>query len=119
MECDRAHENGQVSQRAAGFRQLLAASMCRPRYRPLFASSAPAETARSVRLMVWTDDEHATGDRLCVDVFPGNGITLELTARVSWVDPQPNQTPARFRLGLSVFAPREAVLDEVERLLAD
>jgi hypothetical protein len=93
--------------------------MCRPRARPLFASSAPPATARSVRLMVWTDDEYASGDRLFFDVFPGNGTTLELTAKVSWVDPQPNDTPARFRLGLAVFAPHEAVLDEVERLLAD
>ena len=93
--------------------------MCRPRYRPLFASSVPAETARSVRLMVWSDDKHAIGDRLYVDVFPGNGTTLELTARVSWVDPQPTEAPARFRLGLAVFAPHEAVLDAVEQLLAD
>jgi len=92
--------------------------MCRPRYR-LFASSAPAETARSLRLMVWTDDRYTIGDLLSFDVFPGNGSTLELTAKVSWVDPQPNETPARFRLGLAVFAPHETVLDEVERLLAD
>ena len=92
--------------------------MCRPRYR-LFASSAPAETTRSVRLMVWTDDAYAAGDLLSFDVFPGNGTTLELTATVAWVDPQPDAAPARFRLGLAVFAPREEVLDEVERLLAD
>ena len=93
--------------------------MCRPRYRPLFASTAPLETARSVRLMVWTDDEYASGDRLSFDVFPGNGSTLELTAKVSWVDAQPDAAPARFRLGLAVFAPHETVLDEVEGLLAD
>lgn len=69
--------------------------------------------------MVWTDDAQAVGDRLYVDVFPGNGQTLELSARVAWVEPQPDDTPARFRLGLAVFAPHDAVLDEVERLLAD
>lgn len=93
--------------------------MCRPRYQPLFASSAPVESARSLRLMVWTDDPHSVGARLAFDVFPGNGATLELSAEVAWVDPQPAVAPARFRLGLAVSSFVEAELDELERLLAE
>lgn len=70
--------------------------------------------------MVWTDDDdYGAGTRLALDVFPGDGTTLELFAEVAWVDAQPAAAPARFRLGLEVSGPTEAALDEVERLLAE
>lgn len=102
-----------------GYRQLLANSICRPWHPPLFGGPAPRHTARSLRLLVWTDDEYEQGAALGFDIFPGDGSTLELLARVAWVAPQPADAPARFRLGLTVYAQTDRELDQVERLLAD
>ena len=105
--------------RTTGFRQLQSASMYRPFHEPLFAGQQPTTSTRPLRVMVWTDEAPEVGSRVGLDVFRPDGSTLESIAEVAWVDPQPRPSPARFRLGLSVFPRNDPGLEELERLLAD
>lgn len=102
-----------------GYRELQSPSLYRPWQQPLFGSSAPRRTARALRVMVWTDEAPAVGAHLSFDVLRRDGTTVESIAEVAWVAPQPSAKPARFRLGLTVFAQTEPSLQELERLLAD
>lgn len=102
-----------------GYRQLQTASMYRPFHQPLFANSMPPQCPRALRVMVWTDEAPAVGTRLGLDVFRGDGTTLESIAHVAWIAPQPKPAPALFRMGLAVFAQTDPGLEELERLLAD
>ena len=108
-----------MSQKPAGYRDLVAASLCRPWRPPLFGAREPLLTP-SLRVMVWTDDaEHQEGDRLTLDVFPRDGTSLKLRARVDWLLAQPADGPARYRLGLTVHVESDAARDVLERLLQD
>jgi hypothetical protein len=101
-----------------GYRELLSPSLYRPWQQPLFGSTAPRTTSKLVRVMVWTDEPPAVGTRLSFDVVRHDGTTMESIAEVAWVAPQNTaSTPARFRLGLAVFAQTEPHLEELERLL--
>jgi hypothetical protein len=101
-----------------GYRELQSPSVYRPWQQPLFGSSAPRNTARPLRVVVWTDDAPAVGSHLNFDVIRHDGTTVESIAEVTWVAPQPAEQPARFRLGLAVFAQTEPNQEELERLLA-
>ena len=48
-----------------------------------------------------------------------DGTTMESIAEVAWVTPHAAENPARFRLGLAVFAQNEPSVEELERLLAE
>lgn len=102
-----------------GYRQLQTACMYRPFHQPLFSGTMPTQTERAVRVMVWTDEAPPVGSRLGLDVFRGDGTTLESIAEVAWVTPVPRATPARFRLGLSVHPQTDPALTELEQLLGD
>lgn len=109
-----------MSATPAGYRELLAPSLCRPWYRPLFGGAAPRQTARSLRVLVWTDDDYRLGAQLGLDIFPGGGsATLELIAQVAWVAAPSAAAPVRSCLGLTVHAQSERDLDQLERVLAD
>lgn len=102
-----------------GYRELQSPSLYRPWQQPLFGSNAPRISSRLLRVMVWTDEAPAVGTRLSFDVLRHDGTTMESIAEVAWVAPQAAENPARFRLGLAVFAQTEPSLDELERLLAE
>lgn len=102
-----------------GYRELQSPSLYRPWHQPLFGSSAPRRATRALRVMVWTDEAPAVGTHLNFDVIRHDGTTVEAIAEVTWVDPQPAAEPARFRLGLAVFAQTQPSLEELERLLGD
>lgn len=102
-----------------GYRHLQTASMYRPFYEPLFSGQQPTQVARPVRVMVWTDEAVEVGSRLGFEVFRGDGTTLESIADVAWVEPQPRPSPARFRLGLAVFARTDPGQEALERLLEE
>ena len=61
----------------------------------------------------------APGSKLWFDVFPGDGTTLELMARVDWSEAQPEDGPARYRLGLMVSSPTVPARERLEALLVD
>ena len=98
-----------------GFRELRAATLCRPWRRPLFGDSPWLQP--TVNVYVWTDDDYAPGDELSVDVFPGDGRTVEFLARVEWVDVP--GTPAAFRVGLKLAAKVAGQLEEIVPLLGE
>lgn len=100
-----------------GYRELQSPSLYRPWQKPLFGSTAPRTTTKLLRVMVWTDEPPAVGTRLSFDVVRHDGTTMESIAEVAWVAPQLQANPARFRLGLAVFAQTEPHLEELERLL--
>lgn len=102
-----------------GYRELQSPSLCRPWHQPLFGSTTLQRATRPLRVMVWTDEAPAVGTHLNFDVIRHDGTTVEAVAEVTWVDPQPSAEPARFRLGLAVFAPTQPSLEELERLLGD
>lgn len=104
-----------MSSSRVGFRQLNAASICRPWNPPWFGKPGPLLPVHPV--MVWTDDEHAVGDELSVDVFPGDGTTLEFRGRVEWVQEMPDAEPARFRVGLRLSSTSAAHTAVLSRLL--
>ena len=103
----------------AGYRELQSPSLYRPWQQPLFGSTAPRHTSHPLRVLVWTDEAPAVGSHLNFDVIRHDGTTVESIAEVTWVAPQPTRHPARFRLGLAVFAQTEPNQLELERLLAD
>ena len=102
-----------------GYRELQSPSLYRPWHQPLFGSTAPQRATRPLRVIVWTDEAPAVGTNLNFDVLRHDGTTVEAVAEVTWVDPQPTAEPARFRLGLAVFAPTQLGLEELERLLGE
>ncbi|MDP1824206.1 MAG: hypothetical protein Q8L48_13215 [Archangium sp.] len=108
-----------MNARADGYRALQSPSMYRPWHQPLFGHSALEQTTRALRVMVWTDEAPEVGARLGFDVFRHDGSTVESLAQVAWVDHQPGDAPARYRLGLSVFAQCGLHFDELEELLAE
>jgi len=69
-------------------------------------------------VMVWTDDEYSVGDELSLDVFPGDGTTLEFLARVEWVQALPGREPAAFHVGLRLSSKTPESRNELAKLLA-
>lgn len=102
-----------MSSGRVGYRQLNAASMCRPHRAPWFGKTKWLVPTHPV--MVWTDDAYDVGDELSVDVFPGDGTTLEFLGRVEWV--HETGTPAAFRVGLRLSSKSESQRDRLEGLL--
>jgi hypothetical protein len=101
-----------------GYRTLQSPSMYRPFHQPLFAGTALTQTTHTLRVMVWTDEAPEVGARLGFEVLTPQGTSVESLAQVSWVEPQPEEHPARYQLGLEVFAQCAPHFDELERLLA-
>lgn len=104
-----------MSSGRVGYRQLNAACVCRPHRAPWFGKTKWLLPTHPV--MVWTDDEYAVGDELSVDIFPGDGTTLEFLGRVEWVHELPDGQPAAFRVGLRISSKSESHRDQLERLL--
>ena len=102
----------------SGFRPLNCPSLYRPWREPLFSNSAPTTTRKPLRVMVWTDEAPPIGARVDFEAFTLNGRTVESIADVAWVTEQNEETPARYRLGLSVFPQTVPDLAALEAMLA-
>src|SRR5688572_16040427 len=96
------------------FRRIQAPVFCRPR-----GGAIGARVHQEVRdisrggMRVFSDDSHALGTRLELELLLGDGQTLVFDAEVVWVDALPADSPAKFDVGLRYIAPQEG---EVERL---
>lgn len=106
-----------MSSNRAGFRQLNAACICRPHRRPLFGFGRTKWLLPTHPVTVWTDDAYAVGDELEVDVFPGDGTTLEFIARVEWTQEIPAGDPAAWRVGLRLSSKSASQRDALHALL--
>src|SRR5437879_1305777 len=84
------------------YKRLHAPVYCRPLGRSMSTSQEiPRLDVKDVSLggiRVYTDDRHAIGDRLELELWlpDGDGITLDTT--VVWVDPLDGAEPARFEV---------------------
>ncbi|MFZ5438940.1 MAG: PilZ domain-containing protein [Myxococcota bacterium] len=68
-------------------------------------------------VMVWTDDRYDVGDELDLDVFPGDGTTLEFVGRVEWVQDMPDEKPAAYRVGIRLSSKSVEHRDLLAKLL--
>lgn len=107
-----------MGDKPSGYRALNCPSLYRPWRAPLFSGSAPSASRRPVRVMVWTDEAPPIGARVDFEAFTLNGRTVESIADVAWVTEAPDETPARYRLGLSVFPQTDPDLAALEAMLA-
>jgi len=101
------------------YKRLNAPVYCRPLGRAISASQeVPRLEVGDVSLggiRVYTDDRHAVGDRLELELWlpDGEGITLDTT--VVWVDTLPSADPARYEVGLKF---QDVAANDLQRLEA-
>ena len=105
------------------YKRLNAPMYCRPLGRAMTGSQeTPRLAVEDISLggvRVYTDDRHAPGDRLELELWlpDGEGITLEAT--VVWVDALEGQDPARFEVGLKFVDVKKSDLERLEAVLKE
>jgi PilZ domain len=98
------------------FKRLNAPVLCRPMGQPL--RKADPQQVQDISLgglCVFTDDKHAVGERLELELFLPTGDTVELATEVVWIDALP-EGPAKFEVGLryvDINAEQSALLESV------
>jgi PilZ domain-containing protein len=70
-------------------------------------------------LRAYSDDEHAPGTRLELELFFPDGGSATVLAEVVWVEKIPFGAPARFDLGLRFVVARPEDLGRISRVLGD
>lgn len=105
------------------YKRLHAPVFCRPLGRSMAGSQeTPKLDVQDISLggvRVYTDDRHALGDRLELELWlpDGDGITLDTI--VVWVETLDNADPARFEVGLEFVDVARKDLERLETVLKE
>jgi hypothetical protein len=105
------------------FKRLHAPVFCRPLGRAMGASQETEPfNVQDISLggvRVYTDDRHADGDHLELELWlpDGEGITLDTV--VVWVETLAADAPARFEVGLRFLDVAKQDLERLESVLKD
>ncbi len=94
---------------------------------PVFCRSARFRTARRPvvdiglgGLRVFSDETFEPGERLDVELFLPNAVTLRALMKVAWVAAQPSGAPASFDVGMELLDIKgDGDLDELDAVLTD
>jgi Tfp pilus assembly protein PilZ len=70
-------------------------------------------------IRVYTDDRHAVGDHLELELWLPDGQSLTLDTAVVWVDALEKAEPARFELGLRFVDAAHADLERLQAVLKE
>jgi hypothetical protein len=105
------------------YKRLNAPVFCRPLGRHTSASkereALDVQDISMGGVRVYSDDRHAVGERLELELWlpDGEGITLDTT--VVWVENLPGAEPARFEIGLKFVDVAAADLERLSGVLKE
>lgn len=105
------------------YKRLNAPMYCRPLGRSISGSQeTPRLAIEDISLggvRVYSDDRHAPGDRLELELWLPDGESITLDTIVVWVDALAGQEPARFEIGLKFVDVNKRDLERLEAVLKE
>jgi len=66
---------------------------------------------------IYSDEQYSVGSQLEVDLFLGDGSSLECRARVAWINKLPKDAVARFEVGLAFMDSTPEMLERLKTVL--
>ncbi|WP_342378613.1 PilZ domain-containing protein [Myxococcus stipitatus] len=92
---------------------------------PLYARPARLKFGDKQRVLdaslggvrIYSDELYSEGSQLEVDLYPGDGSTLECRARVAWLRKLPKDAVARYEVGLAFMDVSPETLERLKSVL--
>lgn len=82
------------------YKRLHAPVLCRPLGAALVKTEQQVQDISIGGVRVYTDDQHAVGEHLELELFLPEGEPVTLDTQVMWIDALGPDAPAKFELGL-------------------